>query len=308
MRILITGGTGLIGQALCRHWRAQGHELWVLSRSPGTVATLCGGARGIARLDDLPAGLPVDAVVNLAGAPIADARWSATRRALLWQSRVDLTRELVHWMGRQTPPPRTLLSASATGWYGDRADEALDENSPARATDFGARLCMAWENEAARARQWGTRVAILRIAPVLARQGGMLPRLLRPFRLGLGGPLGPGSQWMPWIHIDDLVALADFVLRRATCNGVCNACAPESVRNRDFTQALARALHRPAVLAVPAWALRLALGEMSVLLLGGQRLLPRRALQCGFPWRHPTLATALQDLLQPSSPPPATGP
>lgn len=305
MRILITGGTGLIGQALCRHWRAQGHELWVLSRSPDKVAALCSGASGIARLDDLPAELPVDAAINLAGAPIADARWTASRRALLWESRVDLTRHLVQWMGRRPSPPRTLLSASATGWYGDRGDDRLDEGSPAAATDFGARLCMAWENEAARARQWGTRVAVLRIAPVLTLEGGMLPRLLRPFRLGLGGPLGQGSQWMPWIHVDDLVALADFVLRRAACNGVYNACAPESVRNRDFTLALARALHRPARLAVPAWALRLALGEMSVLMLGGQNLAPHRAQECGFPWRHPTLAPALQDLLRPCAPPPA---
>ncbi|WP_159912476.1 TIGR01777 family oxidoreductase [Pantoea sp. 18069] len=298
MRILLTGGTGLIGRALCQHWQRQGHELFVWSRRPEQVAALCSGARGVARLQELDGAPAMDAVVNLAGAPIADRRWTRARRELLWRSRVDLTRTLVDWMGRQPAPPRVLLSGSAVGWYGDGGDQPLDENSAATRADFGSRLCAAWEQEARQARQWGVRVALLRTAPVLAPQGGVLGRLLPPFRLGLGGRLGSGRQWMPWIHIDDMVALIDHLLRRDDCSGVFNACAPEAVRNLEFTRTLAHALHRPAVLPAPAWALRLALGEMSVLLLGGQRLSPRRTQAAGFEWRHPTLAPALAQLLR----------
>lgn len=297
MRILLTGGTGLIGRALCQHWHQQGHQLWVWSRHPHLVPALCSGAQGIAHPQELDGAAPLDAVVNLAGAPIADRPWSAARRELLWHSRVDLTRTLVDWMGRQPTPPRTLLSASAVGWYGDRGDQALDESSPPGGQDFGSRLCMAWEQEAERAAQAGTRVAVLRIAPVLASQGGMLARLRPPFRLGLGGRLGSGQQWMPWIHLDDLVALFDHLLRHTECRGAFNACAPEALRNADFTRALARALHRPAVLPAPAWALRLALGEMAVLLLGGQRLAPQRTQRSGFVWSYPRLEQALAQVL-----------
>lgn len=297
MRILLTGGTGLIGRSLCQFWRQQGHELWVWSRNPQQVPRLCSGAQGIAQLQDLDGSLPFDAVVNLAGAPIADRRWTETRRAILWRSRVDLTRTLVHWIERQPVPPCVLISGSATGWYGDCGDQWLTEDSASRQTDFSSRLCVAWEHEAEQARQCGVRVALLRTAPVLTPQGGLLARLLPAFRWGLGGRLGEGQQWMPWIHIDDQIALIDHILRHDDCHGAFNACAPEAVRNIDFTRALARALHRPALLPVPAWALRLALGEMSVLLLGSQRLEPHRTRAAGFSWRHPTLAPALAELL-----------
>lgn len=298
MRILLTGGTGLIGRALCAHWHTQGHELIVWSRHPQDVPALCSGARGIATLQELPEDEPLDAVVNLAGAPIADKPWTAARRKLLWASRVDLTRELVDWLGRRTQKPKVLLSGSAVGWYGDSGDRYLDETSPQGQPDFGAELCQAWEQEAERARQHGLRVVLLRTAPVMARKGGMLARLRLPFSLGLGVRLGSGRQWMPWIHIDDEVGLIDHALQSAAIDGALNACAPEAVRNADFTRALAGALHRPAVFVAPAWALRLALGEMSVLLLGGQRLEPRRALASGYVFRHAALAPALSGLLQ----------
>jgi len=297
MRILLTGGTGLIGRRLCQQWQQQGHELWVWSRHPQQVSRLCSGARGIARLQELEAALPLDAVVNLAGAPIADRPWTEGRRDLLWRSRVDLTRTLVDWIGRLPTPPRVLLSASAVGWYGDRGEQLLDEESAPGQADFGSRLCMAWEQEAERARQWNVRVAVLRTAPVLAHSGGMLGRLLPVFRMGLGGRLGSGRQWMPWIHVDDQVRLIDYLLHHDDCSGVFNACAPGTVRNQDFTRTLARAVHRPAVLPAPAWALRLALGEMSVLLLGGQHVTPRRTQAAGFVWRHPELEPALEQLL-----------
>ena len=298
MRILLTGGTGLIGQALCQHWQRQGHELWVWSRDPHKVQRLCSGARSVQRLGDLDPAQPFDAVVNLAGAPIADRPWTAARRALLWRSRVELTRQLVDWMGQQPTAPRVLLSASAVGWYGDQGDALLTEASPPGGTDFGSTLCIAWEQEAERASTHGVRVACLRIAPVLAAQGGMLARLLLPFRLGLGGRLGSGQQWMPWIHLDDLVGLFDHLLRSNDAQGAFNACAPEAVRNSDFTRALGQALHRPTLLPAPAWALRLALGEMSVLLLGGQHLQPQRTQASGFRWRYPRLESALAALLK----------
>ncbi len=298
MRILLTGGTGLIGQALCQHWQGQGHELWVWSRDPHKVQRLCSGARSVQRLGDLDPAQPFDAVVNLAGAPIADRPWTAARRALLWRSRVELTRQLVDWIGQQPTAPRVLLSASAVGWYGDQGDTLLTEASPPGGADFGSTLCMAWEQEAERASTHGVRVACLRIAPVLAAQGGMLARLLLPFRLGLGGRLGSGQQWMPWIHLDDLVGLFDHLLRSNDAQGAFNACAPEAVRNSDFTRALGQALHRPTLLPAPAWALRLALGEMSVLLLGGQHLQPQRTQASGFRWRYPRLESALAALLK----------
>ncbi len=210
MRILLTGGTGLIGQALCQHWQPQGHELWVWSRRPPAVAALCSGARGVAKLEDLPADVAFDAVINLAGAPIADSRWTQSRRQLLRRSRIELTRTLVDWMTRQATPAPVLISGSATGWYGNQGEQLLDEASASGPADFGSELCHAWEQEAERARQWGVRVVLLRTAPVLSPTGGMLGKLRLPFSLGLGGRLGSGQQWMPWIALQDEVALIDF--------------------------------------------------------------------------------------------------
>jgi uncharacterized protein (TIGR01777 family) len=297
MRILLTGGTGLIGQALCRLWAAQGHQLVVWSRRPGEVAALCSGARGIARLEELAADEALDAVVNLAGAPIADRPWTAARRELLWDSRIALTRQLVDWLAARALKPRVLLSGSAVGWYGDGGERRLDEDSPAGGEDFASELCFAWEAEAQRAAELGVRVVLIRTAPVLAPAGGMLARLLPAFRLGLGGRMGSGRQWMPWIHLDDEVGLIDFLLQHEDCRGPYNACAPNPARNVDFARSLARVLHRPALLPAPACVLRLAFGEMAGLLLGGQHLQPRRALDAGYQFRFPDLEPALADLL-----------
>lgn len=294
MHILLTGGTGLIGRALCAHWISQGHRVTVWSRQPERVHALCAGAHGVAQLADIPADESPDVVANLAGAPIADRPWTAARRRLLWASRVDLTEELVRWMGQLPRAPQTLLSASAVGWYGDAQERQLDEQSPPPGNaDFASTLCQAWETAAWRAQELGVRVAVLRIAPVLARQGGLLARLHWPFSLGLGGRLGSGTQWMPWVHLDDVVGLFDFLLHHADCQGVFNACAPGAVRNAEFTQALAAALRRPAILPAPAWVLRTLLGEMAVLLLGSQHVQPQRTLQAGYRFRHPELRPAL---------------
>lgn len=297
MHILLTGGTGLIGRALCRQWSQQGHQLTVWSRSPQRVAALCGASvRGIGRLDEL-AEEPLDAVVNLAGAPIADRPWTRKRKNLLWASRITLTEQLLAWLEGRVQKPRLLLSGSAVGWYGDGGERELHEDSPPVREDFGAQLCGAWEETAQRAEALGMRVVLIRTGLVLARDGGMLKRLLPPFKLGLGGPLGNGRQWMSWIHLADQIALIDFLLQQERASGPYNACAPQPVRNREFARALGRALHRPALLPAPAFVLRVALGELSGLLLGGQRALPVRLLDAGFRFRFTDLDAALEDLL-----------
>ena len=298
MRILLTGGTGLIGRALCRKWAAQGHEVLVWSRTPHDVAALCSGAVGVAELRELSTAAPLDAVVNLAGAPIADRRWTATRRAVLTQSRIDLTRSLVDWLATLPQRPRVLISGSAVGWYGNGQEVVLDEDSAPQRPDFGSLLCAAWEQEALRAQALGLRVVLLRTAAVLSPQGGMLARLRFPFSLGLGGRLGNGQQWMPWIHLADEVGLIDYLLHHEECEGPVNACAPQLLRNTEFTAALAHALHRPALLPVPAFALKLGLGEMSNLLLAGQRLQPQRAQAWGYRYQFPHIGGALQDVLR----------
>ncbi|WP_060483306.1 TIGR01777 family oxidoreductase [Pseudomonas sp. NBRC 111119] len=297
MHILLTGGTGLIGRHLCRHWLAQGHRLTVWSRRPDQVPALCGkGVRGIARLEQLPADEPLDAVVNLAGAPIADRPWTASRRSVLWASRITLTEQLLAWLGSREQRPQVLISGSAVGWYGDGGERELTEEYPPVREDFASQLCIAWEEAAQRSQAQGIRVVLVRTGLVLASDGGFLSRLRLPFKLGLGGPLGNGRQWMPWIHIDDQVALIDFLLQHGEASGPYNACAPEPVRNRDFARALGKALHRPAVLPVPALLLKAGLGEMSSLLLGGQRARPARLLAAGFSFRFDDLQSALGNL------------
>ncbi|WP_223461144.1 MULTISPECIES: TIGR01777 family oxidoreductase [unclassified Pseudomonas] len=296
MHILLTGGTGLIGRQLCRHWSAQGYRLTVWSRQPGKVAKICGAqVRGIARLGDLGQE-PVDAIVNLAGAPIADRLWTHKRKALLWSSRITLTETLLAWLESREHKPRVLISGSAVGWYGDGGERELTEDSGPVSEDFASQLCIAWEETAQRAEAMGIRVIHIRTGLVLSAEGGFLSRLLLPFKLGLGGPIGNGRQWMPWIHIDDQIALIDFLLHRNEASGPYNACAPKPVRNREFAKALGDVLHRPAFMPMPAFALRVGLGELSLLLLGGQRATPVRLLQAGFTFQFTELRAALDDL------------
>ncbi|WP_028696349.1 TIGR01777 family oxidoreductase [Pseudomonas cremoricolorata] len=297
MHILLTGGTGLIGRQLCHLWSYRGHRVTVWSRSPETVAERCGpGVRGIARLDQLAADEVVDAVVNLAGAPIADRPWTSARRALLWASRITLTEQLLSWLEQRRQRPSVLLSGSAVGWYGDGGERELNEDSPPVKEDFASQLCIAWEETALRAEPLGLRVVLVRTGLVLSAEGGLLARLRVPFKLGLGGPIGNGRQWMPWIHIADQVALIDFLLQNPEARGPYNACAPQPVRNREFSQQLGRVLHRPAFMPLPALVLKALLGELSGLLLGGQRARPARLLDAGFTFRFNDLQSALDDL------------
>jgi len=299
MNILLTGGTGLIGRELCRRWVAEGNSLWVWSRSPERVAERCGETvTGIGQLEELGQ-MPLDAIINLAGAPIADRPWTRSRRLLLWSSRVNLTEQLIEWLSGREQQPQVLISGSAVGWYGDGGERELHEQDAPVTNDFAAQLCNAWEESALRAQRLGIRVVLVRTGLVLARQGGFLQRLVPLFRLGLGGRQGNGRQWMPWVHIDDEVALIDFLLRQPAAQGPYNACSPQPVRNADFAKALGRSLGKPTVIPVPALALKAGLGELSGLILGGQKAVPSRLEAEGFRFRFVDLDAALADLRKP---------
>lgn len=294
MHVLITGGTGFIGQALCAWLLQAGHTLSVLTRDPARArATLPAPVRTLATLEDAR---DVEAVVNLAGEPLMAGRWNATRKATFRDSRLDTTRSLIAWMARQSVRPRVLVSGSAIGYYGPRGDEALDE-SALPGDDFAAQLCRDWETEAMQAEGLDVRTCRLRTGIVLGTDGGALAKMLPPFRLGAGGPMGDGRQWMSWIHRDDLVGMIRWLLERDQTGGAYNGTAPAPVTNRDFARTLGKALHRPAVLPTPAFALKAGFGEMAQLLLTGQRVLPAHALAEGFTFRFPTLDAALDDLL-----------
>jgi len=294
MHVLITGGTGFIGHPLCRQLLQAGHTLSVLTRDPVRVrGTLPAAVRVLATLDEAR---DVEAVVNLAGEPLMAGRWNPARKAAFRASRLDTTRGLIAWMARQSVRPRVLVSGSAIGYYGPRGDEALDESAPP-GDDFAAQLCRDWETEAMQAEGLDVRTCRLRTGIVLAADGGALAKMLPPFRLGAGGPMGDGRQWMSWIHRDDLVGMIRWLLERDQAGGAYNGTAPTPVTNRDFARTLGKALHRPAVLPTPAFVLRAGFGEMAQLLLTGQRVLPAHALAEGFTFRFPTLDAALDDLL-----------
>lgn len=290
MRILITGGTGFIGQALCPRLAAAGHEVLVLSRQRNPRLPT-GAARAVQRLEDLPAS-EIDAVINLAGEPIADARWTERRKQLLLESRVEMTTRLVQWMAASVRRPGAFVSASAVGFYGDKGDSPIDEDA-SPAPGFTHDLCAAWEGEAGKAATLGVRTCIVRIGAVLDRGGGALQKMLPPFRMGLGGRLGSGRHWFPWIHRDDMAAILQWLVENPRASGVYNAGAPKPVTNAEFTRALGRAIRRPTLLPMPAAAIRLLFGGVSEILLGSQRMLPKRLLAEGFEFRYPDIDAAL---------------
>jgi uncharacterized protein len=297
MHILITGGTGLIGRHLCKALLAQGHQLTVLSRHPETVAAKCGATvQAMAKLDEWQADREFDAVINLAGEPIVDRAWSAKRKQALRDSRIALTRTLVKRIAVAKQKPAVLLSGSAIGYYGNRAETELEESAPA-GNDFAAELCRDWEQAALGAEENGVRVCLLRTGLVLSNSGGLLGKMLLPFKLGLGARLGNGKQWMSWVHIEDYVAMASRLLEDAQMRGAFNMTAPQPVTNGEFTRALASALHRPAFFVAPAIMLRFAMGERAALMLEGQRVLPAKLGKAGYRFKFPELGRALEDLL-----------
>ena len=297
MQILITGGTGFIGKQLCRTLLGQDHTLTLLSRQPGQkiAAMFDGRINPLASLSALTPDQKFDAVINLAGEPIVGPRWSNKRKTILRDSRIGITRELVDFIAGAESKPSLLVNGSAVGYYGDQGDLELDEDSGFK-DDFGHQLCADWEQAADEACRYGVRVCILRTGLVIGRQGGFLKPMIVPFKLGLGGPIGSGRQWMPWIHIDDLVAMILLLLKSPGLSGIFNGTSPHPVTNREFTQSLAKAVNRPALLPVPAGLLKLALGEASTLLLGGQKVLPARFIEKGYRFKFDLLDTALKEV------------
>lgn len=294
--VLITGGSGFVGQALCPHLVSAGHRVTVLSRDPTRAArALPEAVTCISQLDDTPA--PVDAVVNLAGENLGAGRWTAKRKQRFHESRIGLTETVVTWMRRQDPAPPVLVSASAVGYYGAQGDTRLDE-SAAPVDEYQHRLCRDWEAAACAAEAFGTRVVRLRIGVVLDAGGGALASMLPAFRWGGGAWLGRGNQWMSWIHRADLVALISQAITHPSYNGAVNAVAPQPATNKAFSKALGAALRRPVLLPVPGPVLRLLVGEMAHLLLTGQRVVPAAAEQAGFRHAFATVEQAFADIVR----------
>jgi uncharacterized protein (TIGR01777 family) len=295
--IVVSGASGFIGRRLLKNFTAAGYEIRALSRHTGT--NLPAGVR-LFPWDPLAGPPPPEslhdaaAVVHLAGEPIAQ-RWSAVAKQRIRDSRVTGTRNLVAGIAAMQRPPEALVSASAVGYYGSRGDEVLNECSPP-AVGWLAELCVAWEREADAAAEAGTRVVKVRTGLVLDPRGGALKQMLPPFRLGVGARLGNGQQWMPWIHLADLASLVQFVVETPV-RGPFNGVAPYPVTNAEFTRELANVLRRPALLSLPAFALKLMYGEMSEVLLASQRVAPAAAEAAGFRFRFPQLAPALANLL-----------
>lgn len=301
MRVLVTGSSGMVGSSVCDALLARGDEVVGLTRDPAraraTNPTVSWHAWNPALERPPDAALEgIHAAVNLVGESV-NQRWTDEAKRRIRDSRVQATRNLVQAISALDRPPKVLVSQSAIGYYGDRGDAIVDEDTP-QGTGFDSDLAAEWEQEALAAEAAGIRVAVTRSAPVLDKRGGLLKQLLLPFRLGVGGPIAGGRQYLPWIHIDDEVRLLLWALDEDRVSGTLNAAAPNPVTNRDFSRALGRVLRRPAVMPVPKLALRAILGEeLAETVSGGQRAIPRRALDLGFEFRHPELEGALRAAL-----------
>ncbi len=302
MHIVVTGGTGFIGRPLCLSLSAEGHTVTVLTRRPVEAQPMFGPAVTAVEWNGREVGSweqsleGADAIINLAGAPIADARWTTARKRLLTDSRVLSTRLLVEALSRRSSRPPTFISASGIGYYGASDDRVLDEGA-ARGEGFLADLCLEWEAAALRAAQFGTRVVLLRTGMVLEQDGGALPKMLLPFRLFAGGPIMPGTQWVSWIHRRDHIGLIRWAVKTSAVTGPLNAVAPSPVTMSEFSETLGKVLHRPSWFPVPGVALSVALGELGTLMTTGQRVSPAKALSDGYVFQYPTLEPALQSIL-----------
>jgi uncharacterized protein (TIGR01777 family) len=295
--VLVTGATGFIGGHVVRALRKRGDAVWVWTRDADRALARFGPhVHVVTKLTDIPASARIDAIVNLAGAPVIGLPWTQARRQLLIDSRVKTTQAVLDWTATRSQTPRVLVSASAIGFYGPAGDEWLTEDSPPT-TVFQSRLCVEREAAANAAEAQGIRAVNLRIGLVLGRDGGIFQQLARPASFGMAARIGDGRQWMSWIHIVDLLRIVELAIDEPNLRGAINAVAPAPERQGDFQRALARSLRRPYFMRIPAAALRVALGEMAELLVLGQRVAPRRLLNAGFEFRHYTLASALRDLV-----------
>ncbi|MDI3323496.1 TIGR01777 family oxidoreductase [Pontibacterium granulatum] len=297
MKVLITGGTGFIGQAYIKWRQPHGVNFTCITRNPDRAKKILGpDVRTVSSLMEVD-DEAFDAVINLCGEPIADRRWSDKRKNLLRYSRLTMTHALVDWMAMSEKKPSVFISGSAIGYYGTHpGDDLLVEASAVR-QGFTHSLCADWEEEAMRAAELGVRVCLIRTGVVLG-EGGALKKMLPPFKMGVGGPIGTGRQWMSWIHLEDELRAIDFLLRHQTLQGAFNLTAPEARRNAEFAQALGRSLKRPAKLPLPPFVVELMLGEGAELLLEGQRVYPQRLMQAGFEFKYPELDQALAQIFQ----------
>jgi uncharacterized protein (TIGR01777 family) len=301
MHIVVAGGTGFIGRPLCASLCQEGHQVTLLTRRiegqwpcASIVTAVEWNGRTAGAWEHCLDG--ADAVINLAGAPIADGRWNDARKQLLMESRVLTTRLLVEALSRRSSKPCTLINASGIGYYGASDDRVLDEGA-ARGQGFLADLCLAWEAEALRAAEFGVRIVMLRTGMVLEQDGGALPKMLLPFRLFTGGPILPGTQWVSWIHRRDHIGLIQWILTTPSVSGPVNAVAPEPVTMNTFCEVLGRVLHRPSWLPVPGFALQMALGELGTLMTTGQRVNPAKAISGRYVFHYPTLEPALRAIM-----------
>jgi len=291
MNILITGGTGFIGTPLRRELRNAGHSVVVTTRRPSDSKEMLTW--------DPPDLIPqdvisnFDAIINLAGEPIAPGRWTKEKKGRILSSRINTTRALVESIKNAGAKPKALISASAVGYYGAHGDEYVtEETSPA--SDFLADVCVRWEAEALKARDLGVRVVFIRIGGVLESDGGALPRMVIPFKFFLGGPIGSGKQWFSWIHRDDVAGIMKYALEHDTVSGPVNATAPNPVTNKEFSTALGKVLNRPSCFAVPGFVVELTLGELGSVLLTGQRVLPEKILKAGYKFKYTDVNKALK--------------
>ena len=302
MRALITGGTGLIGRALCRNLADDGHEAIVLTRNvtkkeglPSQTQLVQWDAKTIEGWGHLAG--EVDVIVNLAGESLAEGRWTDERKRRILDSRISSGQLLLKAIEAAPKRPTALIQSSAVGYYGPRKDEELNEDS-GPGSDYLAHVCFEWEASTAPAERMGLRWPVIRTGIVLSTEGGALPKILLPFKLFAGGPMGSGRQWWPWIHLQDQVRAIRFLMEHDSATGPFNLTAPHPLTNKDFASVVGRVMGRPALLPAPALALQVALGEMSTVLLDGQRALPHRLQELGFEFNFATLDAALRDLLK----------
>jgi uncharacterized protein (TIGR01777 family) len=295
MNILITGGTGFIGTPLTKELINNGHSVSVTTRKQSdSKEKLTWNPPSLIPQDIIS---KFDGIINLAGEPIAPARWTEERKKRILSSRIDTTRALVESIKAADTKPKVLISASAIGYYGPHGDEEVSENTPP-ASDFLADVCVKWEAEALKAYESGVRVVTVRIGGVLEADGGALPQMIIPFKFFAGGPIGSGKQWFSWIHRDDVVGIMRYALENEAVSGPVNAAAPNPVTNKEFSTALGKALNRPSCLAVPGFMVELTLGELGAVLLTGQKVLPEKALETGYKFKYTDVDAALAAIFE----------